>query len=67
IHTAIFINIAIELILGWIFVFSDGVIFSSPFLMLSSVFFGSILFLNTLALVLPKIFILGNLLSSIIH
>ena len=67
IHTAIFINIATELILGWIFVFSDGVIFSSPFLMLSSVFFGSILFLNTLALVLPKIFKLGNLLSSIIH
>ncbi len=67
IHTAIFINIVTELILGWIFVSSNGIILSNPFLLLSSVFFGSIFVLNTLTLVLPKIFKLGNLLSHIEH
>ncbi len=64
IHTAIFINIATELILGWIFVSSNGIILNSPFLLLSSMFFGSILVFNVLTLVLPKIFKLGNLLSN---
>lgn len=67
IHTAIFINIATKLILGLIFVSSNGIILNNPFLLLSSMFFGSILVLNTLSLVLPKIFKLGNLLFNIAH
>ncbi len=64
IHTAIIINIATELILVWILVSSNGIVLNNPFLLLSSMFFGSILVINVLSLVLPKIFKLGNLLSN---
>jgi hypothetical protein len=63
-HAAIMINISTTLLMNWILISNSGLLLNSPVLVFVCLIFGSIMFLNLISLVLPKIFKLGSKLSN---